>query len=344
MACYHLVQSLRSILPYSGGHTTLFGKKFTGNKNGKVYSPLKYEVIMLPCGGCYGCRLERSRQWAVRCVHEAQLYGSNNCYITLTYDDDHLPANSTLVLRDFQLFMKRLRRKFPDNGIRFFHCGEYGEKRGRPHYHAIIFGFDFPDKVFWKNILGFPYYRSSVLESLWTTSERKKSSRTSLGFSSISDVSFGSAAYVARYIMKKVNGKKRDELVGTFNPDDETVYFKKHYDVVDFSTGEVFSKLPEYVTMSRRPGIGTFWFDQYHADVFPSDQVVVKRGDRYVEMLPPKFYDKLLERRDPELYTTIKSRRSARAALCLADNTPERLAVREQCKLDSIKRLVRSLD
>lgn len=343
MACYHLVQSLRSILPFRHGHTVLFGKKFTGNKNGKKYSPLKYEVIYLPCGGCVGCRLDRSRQWATRCIHEAKLHASN-CYITLTYNDDHLPANDDLVLRDFQLFMKRLRRMFPDNGIRFFHCGEYGPVRGRPHYHAIIFGFDFPDRVFWKKIKGFNYFRSDILESLWTTSERKKSKRTSLGFSSVSDVSFASAAYVARYIMKKINGKKRDELVETFNSSDETVYFKKHYEVVDFDTGEIYTKKPEYITMSRKPGIAAKWFEANHSEVYPSDSVVVCSGEKYVELPPPKFYDRLLERLDSQLYATVKDRRLVRAAKCEFDNTPERLAARELCKLDSIKCFVRSLD
>ena len=100
--------------------------------------------IQLPCGQCIGCRLERSRQWAIRCMHEKSLY-SLSSFLTLTYDDDHLPPNGTLVKRDFQLFMKRLRWEMGD-GIRFFACGEYGDGNLRPHYHALLFNVDFPDK------------------------------------------------------------------------------------------------------------------------------------------------------------------------------------------------------
>ena len=108
------------------------------------------EKLEVPCGQCIGCRLERSRQWAVRCIHEAQLH-KDNCFITLTYNDEHLPSPPSLSVRDFQLFMKRLRKRF-GKGIRFFHCGEYGEKYGRPHYHACLFGFDFPDRVQFKGV------------------------------------------------------------------------------------------------------------------------------------------------------------------------------------------------
>lgn len=127
-------------------------------------SPLGDDNLMLPCGRCMGCRLERSRQWALRCVHEAKMY-DDNCFITLTYDPEKLPKSGSLDKREFQLFMKKLRRKYvseiPEelskdeakawllkHGIRYYHCGEYGELLGRPHYHACLFNFDFPDKKF----------------------------------------------------------------------------------------------------------------------------------------------------------------------------------------------------
>ena len=75
--------------------------------------------LTLPCGQCVGCRLERSRQWAIRCVHEASLH-QDNCFITLTYAPEHLPSDNSLHYRDFQLFMKRLRKRFPDLKIRFY--------------------------------------------------------------------------------------------------------------------------------------------------------------------------------------------------------------------------------
>lgn len=151
--------------------------------------------LYVPCGQCLGCRLERSRQWAVRCMHEASLY-DRNCFITLTYDDDNLPADRSLHYSHFQLFMKRLRKAHGD-GIRFYMCGEYGEKKGRPHYHACLFNFNFDDLTLWQERRGTKLYRSKSLERLWP-----------YGFSTVGGVTFQSAAYVARYIMKKVTGDR----------------------------------------------------------------------------------------------------------------------------------------
>ncbi|AXH74125.1 MAG: replication initiator protein [Microviridae sp.] len=154
--------------------------------------------LKVPCGQCVGCRLERSRQWAIRCVHEASLH-KKNCFITLTYNDEHLPENSSLDYRVFQLFMKRLRKKYGDN-IRFYMCGEYGENFGRPHFHACLFNHDFSDKKLWKTVNKMPLFRSAELEELWP-----------FGFSSIGSVTFESAAYVARYIMKKITGEAAEK-------------------------------------------------------------------------------------------------------------------------------------
>ena len=141
MPCYHPLSAYH-IVPQSGN-----------DFRGEISFPepktnLQYHQVNLPCGQCVGCRLERSRQWAMRCVHESQLY-EKNCFITLTYNNDFIPPGNTLVVKHFQDFMKRLRKKYGD-GIRFFHCGEYGEKTGRPHYHAILFNHDFDDKYYWR--------------------------------------------------------------------------------------------------------------------------------------------------------------------------------------------------
>ena len=174
--------------------------------------------MSVPCGRCIGCRLEHSRQWAVRCMHEASLY-EDNCFITLTYANEYLPPGGSLRKRDFQLFMKRLRKRFSDGVIRFYHCGEYGENTFRPHYHALLFNFDFVDKTLWSLRGEHKVYRSAVLEDLWPS-----------GQSEIGSVSFESAAYVARYITKKVTGARAEG----------------HYRAVDELTGEIFDRLPEY--------------------------------------------------------------------------------------------------
>jgi len=105
--------------------------------------------IKIPCGQCTGCRLDRSKAWAIRCYHESMMW-EENCFATLTYDDEHLPKNSSLDKRDLQKFFKRLRKKYEPKKIRYYACAEYGEKSFRPHYHAAIFNISFADRKEWK--------------------------------------------------------------------------------------------------------------------------------------------------------------------------------------------------
>lgn len=245
-------------------------------------------------------------------MHEAQLHELNT-FITLTYSDDNLPAGGTLRKRDFQLFIKRLRKQHAGQ-VRYFHVGEYGETKRRPHYHAILFGVDFADKTYWKKSpSGENLYISQTLKSLWPH-----------GDSYIGQVTIQSAAYVARYCMKKITGEQASE----------------HYKAVDLDTGEVHEIQPEYATMSLKPAIGQGWYDKYASDVFPSDYVV-SRGAR---LAVPKFYYRKLQAANPKLADTIKYRRIRRLAKRKADSTPERLAVREECKLHQIKQLKRTLE
>lgn len=282
-------------------------------KRSIVFNPrdgLTDRPVAVPCGQCVGCRLERSRQWATRCVHEAQLY-ERNCFITLTYDDDHLPGDLSLNLAHFQKFMKRLRKRFGD-GIRFFHCGEYGENFGRPHYHAIIFNLDFDDRVLFSQRAGVNLYTSEMLSSLWP-----------YGFCSIGDVTFDSAAYVARYCMKKVTGKDADD----------------HYTFIHPVTGAVIHRSPEYTTMSRRPGIGKGWLDKFFDDVFPGDFVVVNG----VKCRPPRFYDNVYDVLQSGDSFLNKKARVRRSKLHACDNTDDRLLVRRECAEARVSLLKRQL-
>ncbi len=228
-------------------------------------------------------------------MHEASLHDSN-CFITLTYDDDHVPRFGSLLMDDWQKFFKRLRKRV--GSLRFFGCGEYGEQFGRPHYHACVFGYDFPDKVLWTTRGGHDVFRSDLLESVWT-----------YGHSEIGSCTFDSAAYVARYCVKKVTGSRA----------------QSHYECVDPETGEIGSRLPEFSTMSRRPGIGAGWFELFSSDVYPSDEVIVNG----VAGKPPRFYDRLLESSDPEVLKRIVLARSR--ARKREDETVERLLDREVC-------------
>lgn len=255
--------------------------------------------IELPCGQCIGCKLERSRQWAIRCIHEASLH-QDNCFITLTYNQENLPADGSVNVEHFQLFMKRLRHHFKGQTIRFFHCGEYGDENERPHYHAILFNVDFPDKKLYKIDNDNRTYTSETLERLWTH-----------GFCIIGNVTFESAAYVARYITKKVTGNKADD----------------HYK----------GRKPEYITMSRRPGIAADFLKKWKDDIYPHDYVIVNGKKVGV----PKFYDNQLEK---EVLDELKKKRKFAAYEHHENTTAKRLFTREQVQEARFKLLKRSFE
>lgn len=247
----------------------------------------------------------------MRLTHEAQLH-DDALFITLTYNDEHLPADGNLNKKHFQDFMKRLRWAHRDRDIKFFHCGEYGERFTRPHYHACLYGIPLPDRVRYSERNGVPLDYSRELKELWGK-----------GFASVGELTFESAAYVARYCTKKVTGLQAAE----------------HYQRVT-PYGELIEVEPEYITMSRggrtnKGGIAKLWFDQFNAEVYPSDEII-SRGH---PAKPPRYYDKLFEAAHGLEFAEVKSRR--KAAIDTANNTPERLAVREQCanlKLQQLKR------
>ena len=239
--------------------------------------------LTLPCGQCIGCRLERARQWAMRCVHEASNY-QHNSFVTLTYNDDSLPDVASLHYDDFQRFMKRLRKAHKgfhlsprgDYPIRFYMAGEYGSTKMRPHFHACLFNFDFLDKKVWqKTKSGSLIYRSAELERLWP-----------FGYSSIGELNFQSAGYVARYCMKKVTGDLSTD----------------HYTRCEEITGELIQLRPEFNKMSLKPGIGFDWYQKFKKDVYNFDYVVIN-GKR---CKPPKFYDKKFEAEYPLDFDDIK--------------------------------------
>lgn len=287
MPCYSPLRGFRS------RHLGPSGKRGVTFRLSEGFADLP---VLVPCGQCIGCRLERSRQWAVRCMHEAALH-EDNCFLTLTYDDAHLPLFGSLDRGAFPAFIKRLRSRFAGRRVRYFHCGEYGERTGRPHYHACVFGFDFADRYKWAVRCGRPAFRSATLESLWP-----------FGASEIGSVTFESAAYVARYICKKVTGANAEA----------------YYSVVAPETGEVVRREPEFVTMSRRPGIGRGWYERFRSEVYPADEVVM----RGAVMKPPRYYDKVLEVESPEVLDEVRLAR--KRCVVKSEVTEERLLERER--------------
>jgi len=158
-------------------------------------------AMEVACGQCLGCRIDKSKEWAARIVHESQMH-QDNCFITLTYNQENLPPDGSLNKEHFQKFMKRLRRANESTAIRYFHCGEYGEKLERPHYHACLFGINFDsDRVLHSaNDRGDILHTSETLTKLWGK-----------GFATIGELNYETAAYTARYIMKKITGLRAEE-------------------------------------------------------------------------------------------------------------------------------------
>lgn len=233
-------------------------------------------------------------------MHEASLHDQNS-FITLTYEDGKLPPHNSLRHRDFQLFMKRLRKKTGPAKVRFYMCGEYGTETHRPHYHAILFGYDWPDKKLWQdNGERGKTYTSNLLTSTWNQ-----------GHTLAGDVTFESAAYVARYCVQKVTGPNAKDYYGP--------------------------RTHDYNKMSLRSAIGKDWFNKFHTDIYPNDTVII-RGK---ETKPPAYYDKLYERAHPEEYAALKERREWDAYQKRDDNTPRRLADKETVTKAAISQLVR---
>jgi len=268
-----------------------------------------WQPISLPCGQCIHCRLQNSREKAVRSMHEASLH-ENNCFLTLTYAPEHLPIGGSIQPKDVQKFMKRLRSRFPHIKIRSTGCAEYGEKLSRPHYHILLFNFDFPDKKFWRysendwSQVKWPVFRSAILEELWT-----------YGYSEIGTVTYNSAAYVARYLTKKITGDKKHG----------------HYD----------GKLPERpVAVSNREGIGLPWLKTYYKEVLNTDSVSFK-GER-IKM--PRYYQKKLEDMFPSKMEQIKKNRIAKINEIDLDSTKRRLKDREIVHGVKASRLKRSYE
>lgn len=314
MACFHPIQAYRRV----GG-----GATFRRRDAEKIPGGLGPMPLPLPCGRCIGCRIDRSRQWAVRCVHEATEHDDSE-YVTLTYDDDNIPHGHNLHYPDFQGFMKRMRAHF--GPIRFYMCGEYGsineenqqyyapgETLGRPHYHALLYGLRLPDRRLHKIEGDNSLFTSKILTKKWGK-----------GHCLTGAVTFQSAAYVARYIMKKIGGDPAEE----------------HYKRIVPETGEIVQLEPEFTHMSLKPGIGATWFDRLEGDVFPDDFVVIG-GRRYKT---PRFYDILFRRKHgEEALEQFKEQRRKHAESQAEHNTPERLSVREKVLEARVSRLKRTL-
>lgn len=245
------------------------------------------DSIIVPCGQCIGCRLERSRQWANRCMMELKDH-RESVFVTLTYDNPHLPQVvspasglpvGTLRKRDLQLFFKRLRKSLEPAKIRYYACGEYGPQTMRPHYHAIIFGYSPSDlRPHSKSPQGYQYWISDSLARIWSN-----------GHVLIGEVTWDTCAYTARYIASKLTG------------DDGMFYSDNGVEA-------------PFTVCSRKPGIGSNYYDS-HPGLFESPKIFLPTEDGCKEFSPPDYFFRKLRLTDPEKYDSVKLQRRRAAEL-----------------------------
>lgn len=289
MACYHPLRGYR----LDGGGVRI------GYEGPGTRSELK-----IPCGICFGCRMEYAEMWSIRCQHEAKLYDSN-LFVTLTYDEENIPWHRSLELDHIQRFMKRLRKRYegdisiPETGgtrpIRYYIAGEYGEETDRPHWHLLLFNLRLPD-----------YHgeqRARELKSLrdlWP-----------YGIHEVDQFTAARAAYTAGYCTKKVSGR---------------IARKLKYEVMHPETGEVYVRRPEFATMSRRPaGLGVYYFRRFRRD-FERGHVTFPGG--FKKRLPRLYRQYLSE--DPEWsYRNEIDKEAYISSLDPREQWPDRLAAKE---------------
>lgn len=308
-----------------------------------------YDLLMISCGQCLQCRLQRVKQRAVMCMCES-LDHKENSFITLTFGypqtyayyrhpskgshrkplSHYLSTKKShfhewsLDVETWQKFMKRLRqwyynyqlglylfekkrydlifskdyvksrydtsllmsikshiripkeeksdllKDFHPKKIRVMHCGEYGSRRFRPHHHAILHGFQFPDlKEIYED--GKKYYTSDILSKLWP-----------FGIHRIGDCSYNSCSYVSRYVTKKVNGNNQEA----------------------FYEG----RKPEYVTYSTKPVLGAEYFKKNYQEFVNTGKISVVT-DKLYECSIPRSYDNILKKIDLPLFNSMKEKR-----------------------------------
>lgn len=280
MACYHPIPALQM---ESNGAVRLWPPKGAAN-------------LALPCGKCLGCRTARATQWAQRCGHEARRYDFNT-FVTLTYDDDNLPESGALQPQHLTNFLKRLRSHASRRSdgvatdrtstIRYFGCGEYGERQKRPHYHAILFNCRFTDE----ERAGKDLFRSDTLARLWGHGECRHAAATA-----------ASANYIAQYSLKKI-GLRTEDHPGDVDPD----------------TGEWLPR-PPFLRMSLKPAIGAGWLSAFATDL--QDGFLVHDGK---PSAIPRTYLERLKKSHPQLAERIEHQKARRRIANPSDaNTPER--------------------
>lgn len=336
MACYHPLKAYARFDSDRKKRDIVFADSHylpVYQKDGVLYP----EKLLIPCGQCIGCRLEYSRQWAIRCVLEAKQW-PNNYFLTLTYNDENLPSahnfcvneagevidefySNPLLPDDLTKFLKNLRRQceyhFGFTGIRFYACGEYGSLNNRPHYHIILFNMPVLNDLilYKKNFAGDCLYNSEFIDKIWDK-----------GYTVIGSVSFDTCAYVARYMMKKLKGKDKDQY-------------------------DIFGLSPEFSRCSRRPGIARSYYESEMGKIYQFDEICITDGrGKAKRVRPPQYFDRLYDVDNPDDLKVIKKKRQRSAEEATKKvlqstslSSDDYLALKEGNKIASLKKLTREL-
>ncbi len=337
MSCYHPLKAVNLGIKDNGKQDLKILKynEVIRNAWAKIKGRL-YPVQEVQCGNCIGCRLDHARMWATRCMLEAEKY-QENYFVTLTYDNNHLPYNiiqdidtetgevvkqeivETLRPKDLKDFLNNLntnQTRHYEMHTRYYSCGEYGDKRGRPHYHAILFNTHIPDLTLAeKSHKGEVQWTSDYIQKLWGK-----------GIIRIGSVTWDSAGYVARYVMKKQKGQGA-----------------KIYEELGIE--------PEFVRMSRRPGIARDYYEENKDNIYKYDEIILNKRGKALAVRPARYFDKLYDVENHETMEEIKQRRKEaqkrieEIILSKTDlNREEYRAVQERTKENKIKVLKRYLE
>lgn len=247
-----------------------------------------FRYISLPCGLCFGCRIDNARMWSLRMMHETR-YHDDNYFVTLTYDPQNLPADGDLRYSDLQKFFKRARHEFQSaaSPFKYFASGEYGDESLRPHYHFAGFGFKIPDLRFFKQTKSGPYFLSQRLREVW-----------GFGHVVIAPLEWDTASYIARYVTKKMHGNN--------------VRIKDSFDPL---TGELDLYTIERAFQSK--GLGLPFYLEHQNEIWDLDACQFK--GKYL-IKPPRYYFEKLKQSDPDKAAAVKKRRAAERPIQVLDH------------------------
>lgn len=346
MTCFHPITAYKS----RAADLTLAPQQYYKTKK-ILFRPIENrEKIEIPCGHCLGCRLDHASMWATRITMEAKQW-KKCCFVTLTYNNEtkedgspkNLPIKNgkmTLKKKDLQDFLKRLRYyhegeeqwENPKNGkiekpIRYFACGEYGDKNGRPHYHIALFNFEPKDlKLYRTNRHNNPIFKSKELKKIWGK-----------GFIVVEELNFETASYIARYVQKKAGLKpQKRKYTGEFEQEWRT---DERNGEPYLHTINKFKKQKkeieeEFIVMSRAVGIGRTYWEENKEKIKRNKGVLLKVKDR-VQLKPiPRYFKKLWEQENWEEFyrykyekqkETIKKKIEIISRISLPDGTAEEI-------------------